>query len=104
MWKSVEQFPGITNGITNEISTNPDVSSLYSSVYFCQCLILFFLLVLNQVLDLLCDRTDSRIYVCGDAKGMAKSVNETFVEILQTHRGNIFLSRFFYVNALDMLR
>lgn len=45
----------------------------------------------HQVVTLLCDR-DAVLYVCGDARGMARNVSETLVEILQECRGITFIN------------
>ena len=36
----------------------------------------------------LIDETEAIVYVCGDAKGMAKGVTQAFVEILRQIKGN----------------
>ncbi len=40
----------------------------------------------DALAELICDKL-AVVYVCGDAKNMAKSVTQTFVEILTQHKG-----------------
>ena len=42
-----------------------------------------------EVATLLCEG-GATVFVCGDAKHMAKDVNDAIVSVLQTHRGNTY--------------
>jgi len=43
------------------------------------------------VYDFMFNNDNSRIYVCGDAKGMSKDVWQTFSTIIQQYSGNLII-------------
>ena len=46
----------------------------------------------QHVTDLIYNKS-ANIYICGDASNMAKNVNQTFVDILQKHKGMYFSAK-----------
>lgn len=40
-----------------------------------------------EVAEILCDQKGGHVYVCGDAKRMAKDVHAALLELLQAHSG-----------------
>lgn len=52
----------------------------------------------EQLVELL-EQQGAVVYVCGDAKNMARDVNEAFIEIFAKHKGKMFVKLCFFLRC-----
>ena len=57
----------------------------------------------GQELVKLLEEKKAIVYVCGDAKNMAKDVNEAFIDIVSKEKGTYELFNFNSINKIELL-